>query len=73
MIAQALREIGQDADVLDAVFTTLEVDRLVKANADITLVPDQADSTLTSLLASGVALQPAHAAPVKPPIPPDQV
>jgi regulator of protease activity HflC (stomatin/prohibitin superfamily) len=56
MIAQALREIGQDADVLDAVFTTLEVDRLVKASADLTLIPDQADSTLTSLLASGAEL-----------------
>jgi regulator of protease activity HflC (stomatin/prohibitin superfamily) len=56
MIAQALREIGQDADVLDAVFTTLEVDRLVKASADVTLIPDHADSTLTSLLASGADL-----------------
>jgi regulator of protease activity HflC (stomatin/prohibitin superfamily) len=73
MIALALREIGQDADVLDAVFTTLEVDRLVKANADITLVPDQTDSTLTSLLAAGVELKPAHGSPAKPPVPPSQV
>ncbi|HYY29315.1 MAG TPA: SPFH domain-containing protein [Chthoniobacterales bacterium] len=72
MVAQTLREIGQDADVLDAIFTTLEVDRLAKSNADITLVPDQADPTLTSLLASGVELKPAHASPVKPPAPPSQ-
>jgi regulator of protease activity HflC (stomatin/prohibitin superfamily) len=70
MVAQALREIGQDADVLDAVFTTLEVDRLAKSNADITLVPDQADPTLTSLIASGVELKPANASPAHPPAPP---
>ena len=40
MIGQALREIGQDADVLDAVFATLEVERLIKANAEITLIPE---------------------------------
>jgi regulator of protease activity HflC (stomatin/prohibitin superfamily) len=73
MIAQALREIGLDADVLDAVFTTLEVDRLVKGHADITLIPHQADSTLTSLLASGLELTSARASPVKPPAPHNQV
>ena len=41
MIGQALREIGQDSDVLNAVFTTLEVERLIKANAEITLIPEQ--------------------------------
>src|ERR1700740_1583761 len=48
MIGQALREIGQDPDVLNAVYTTLEVERLVKANAEITLIPDQAVETLVS-------------------------
>ncbi len=57
MIGQALREIGQDADVLNAVFATLEVERLVRANAEITLIPDHVDETLTSLLASGVELE----------------
>ena len=52
MIGQALREIGQDPDVLNAVFATLEVERLIKANAEITLIPDQTSETLVSLLAA---------------------
>ena len=73
MIGQALREIGQDPDVLNAVFATLEVERLVKANADITLVPDQATETLVSLLASGVDSRAAPPAVSKPPpAPPGQ-
>ena len=68
MIGQALREIGQDPDVLNAVFATLEVERLIRANVEITLIPDQTDGTLTSLLASGAELKPAHpAGPPKPP------
>jgi regulator of protease activity HflC (stomatin/prohibitin superfamily) len=54
MIGQALREIGQDPDVLNAVYTTLEVERLVKANAETTLIPDQDVETLVSFLASGI-------------------
>jgi regulator of protease activity HflC (stomatin/prohibitin superfamily) len=68
MIGQALREIGQDPDVLNAVFATLEVERLIRANAEITLIPDRTDETLTSLLASGVELKPSHS--VVPPKPP---
>ncbi len=49
MIGQALREIGQDPDVLDAVFTTLEVERLVKTNAEITLIPNPTAETLVNL------------------------
>jgi regulator of protease activity HflC (stomatin/prohibitin superfamily) len=60
MIGQALREIGQDPDVLNAVFATLEVERLIRANVEITLIPDQTDGTLTGLLASGVELKPAR-------------
>ena len=68
MIGQALREIGQDPDVLDAVFATLEVERLVKANAEITLIPDQTTETLVSLLASSIDPKPVPAAiPVAPP------
>ena len=68
MIGQALREIGQDPDVLNAVFSTLEVERLIRANAEITLIPDQIDGTFTSLLAAGGELKPAHSAgPPKPP------
>jgi regulator of protease activity HflC (stomatin/prohibitin superfamily) len=54
MIGQALREIGQDPDVLNAVYETLEVERLIKANVEITLIPEQTNETLVSLLASGV-------------------
>ena len=68
MIGQALREIGQDPDVLDAVFATLEVERLVKANAEITLIPDQTTETLVSLLASGIYPKPVPTAiPMAPP------
>jgi regulator of protease activity HflC (stomatin/prohibitin superfamily) len=54
MIGQALREIGQDGDVLNAVYETLEVERLIKANVEITLIPEQTDETLVSLLTSGI-------------------
>src|SRR6266478_6030338 len=57
MIGQALREIGQDPDVLNAVYETLEVERLIKANVEITLIPEQTNETLVSLLASGVNLK----------------
>jgi regulator of protease activity HflC (stomatin/prohibitin superfamily) len=71
MIGQALREIGQDADVLDAVFATLEVERLIKANAEITLIPDQTTDGLVSLLASGIDPRPVHPPiAVGPPPPP---
>ena len=70
MIGQALREIGQDRDVLNAVFETLEVERLIKANVEITLIPDQADETLVGLLASGVDSKLSRASAIEPPIPP---
>jgi regulator of protease activity HflC (stomatin/prohibitin superfamily) len=71
MIGQALREIGQDPDVLDAVFATLEVERLVKANVEITLIPDQTTETLVSLLASGIDPKSATTASLTgaPPVP----
>src|ERR1700735_3085145 len=73
MIGQALREIGQDPDVLDAVFATLEVERLIKANAEITLIPDQSSEALVSLLASGIDPRPVHPPiAVGPPPPPRQ-
>lgn len=50
MIGEALREIGQDRDVLNAVYETLEVERLLKGSADITLIPDQSNDLLVSLL-----------------------
>ena len=70
MIGQALREIGQDPDVLDAVFATLEVERLIKANTEITLIPDQTTEALVSLLASGIDPRPVHSAIAAPPPPP---
>jgi len=52
LVGEALREIGQDADVLNAVFETLEVDRITKGIAELTLIPDGNYETLVSLLAS---------------------
>jgi len=52
MIGEALREIGQDSDVLNAVYETLEVERLLKGNADITLIPATGSDTLVGLLAT---------------------
>jgi regulator of protease activity HflC (stomatin/prohibitin superfamily) len=52
LVGEALREIGQDADVLNAVFETLEVDRITKGGAEVTLIPDGRYETLVSLLAS---------------------
>ncbi len=59
LVGEALREIGQDPEVLDAVFETLEVDRIVKGNADVTLVPNGQYETLVSLLAGGTFGKPA--------------
>ena len=53
LVGEALRDIGQDPEVLDAVFETLEVDRIVKGNADVTLIPDSQYDTLVSLLTAG--------------------
>jgi hypothetical protein len=73
MIGQALREIGQDPDVLNAVYETLEVERLIKANVEITLIPEQTNETLVSLLASGVNLKsPPSDATKGPMLPPNQ-
>ena len=52
LVGEALREIGQDEDVLNAVFETLEVDRITKGGAEVTLIPDGKYETLVSLLAS---------------------
>jgi regulator of protease activity HflC (stomatin/prohibitin superfamily) len=52
MIGEALREIGHDQDVLNAVFETLEVERLIKGGSEITLLPNGEFETLQSLLAA---------------------
>jgi regulator of protease activity HflC (stomatin/prohibitin superfamily) len=52
MIGEALREIGQDSDVLNAVYETLEVERLLKNNAEITMIPATGGETLVGLLAA---------------------
>jgi regulator of protease activity HflC (stomatin/prohibitin superfamily) len=51
LVGEALREIGQDPDVLNAVFETLEVDRITKGGAEVTLIPDGKYETLVGLLA----------------------
>jgi regulator of protease activity HflC (stomatin/prohibitin superfamily) len=59
LVGEALREIGQDPDVLNAVFETLEVDRITKGGAEVTLIPDGNHETLVSLLAgAGSITQP---------------
>src|SRR6266446_5798498 len=67
MIGEALKEIGQDADVLGAVFETLEVERLMKGAGEITLIPSDAGETLVGLLSSGTELKPAYSSAIKPP------
>jgi regulator of protease activity HflC (stomatin/prohibitin superfamily) len=67
MIGEALKEIGQDADVLGAVFETLEVERLMKGAGEITLIPCDAGETLVGLLSSGTELKPVHSSAIKPP------
>jgi regulator of protease activity HflC (stomatin/prohibitin superfamily) len=65
MIGEALKEIGQDSDVLNAVYETLEVERLLKSNADITLIPATGSDTLVGLLATD-ALQAGRRSPPPP-------
>lgn len=67
MIGEALKEIGQDADVLGAVFETLEVERLMKGAGEITLIPSDAGETLVGLLSSGTELKPVYSSAIKPP------
>ena len=57
LVGEVLREIGQDPDVLNAVFETLEVDRISKGTAELTLIPDGSHETLVGLLASARADQ----------------
>jgi len=58
LVGEALREIGQDPDVLNAVFETLEVDRITKGGAEVTLIPDGNHETLVSLLAGAGTITP---------------
>ena len=64
MVGEALREIGENPDVLNAVFETLEVDRITKGNAEVMLIPDGKYETLISLLASS-GKDPTQPPPVK--------
>ncbi len=70
MVAQVLREIGQDEEVLAAVFETLEVERLLKGNAEITLLPDGSADVLSSLVATGLSGTPGEEMPPPPPVRP---
>jgi len=45
-----LREISSDPDVLEAIFDTLEVDRLLRGQAEINILPP--GSLLAQLIAS---------------------
>ncbi|MBW0000806.1 MAG: SPFH/Band 7/PHB domain protein [Verrucomicrobia bacterium] len=50
MVGEVLREIGQEPDVLNAVFETLEVERLIKGKAELFLTPPGALDVLSSLV-----------------------
>jgi regulator of protease activity HflC (stomatin/prohibitin superfamily) len=52
MMASVLEEVGQDSEILDAVYLTLEVERLVgNTDSEITLVPSESTNLLSSLVA----------------------
>jgi regulator of protease activity HflC (stomatin/prohibitin superfamily) len=53
MVGHVLRDIGQDPEVLNAVFETLEVERIVKGNAEVFLAPQGRLDLLSSLLVTG--------------------
>jgi hypothetical protein len=53
MVGQVLRDIGQDPEVLNAVFETLEIERLMKANTEVFLAPPARLDLLSSLLVTG--------------------
>lgn len=55
MVGQVLRDIGQDAEVLNAVFETLEVERLMKGNAELFLTPPGRLDLLSSLVVAADA------------------
>ncbi|HEY0791561.1 MAG TPA: SPFH domain-containing protein [Chthoniobacterales bacterium] len=53
LIGQVLRDISQDPGVLSAVFETLEVERMVRGQAEISLVPPRDVDLLPGLLVGG--------------------
>ena len=54
IVGQALQQISQDAEVMQAVFDLLEVQRLVESNAQVTLLPaGDRSGLLVPLLAAG--------------------
>jgi regulator of protease activity HflC (stomatin/prohibitin superfamily) len=53
MVGQVLRDVGQDPEVLNAVFETLEIERLMKANTEVFLAPPARLDLLSSLLVTG--------------------
>lgn len=50
IIGQALQEISKDKDVVDALFTTLELERIQASDAELILLPQAASGVLTDLL-----------------------
>ena len=51
LVGEALQKISQDPETADAMFTVLEIQKLLHGNARLTLVP-QSGGVLTSLLAT---------------------
>lgn len=50
IVGQALKTISEDADILEALFSVLETQKLIEGQADITLIPEGGDM-LKELLA----------------------
>jgi len=52
LVGDALATIGEDPEVLTALFELLEIQRIEKGEAELVLLPEGRDSTLTSLVAA---------------------
>ncbi|HVS62823.1 MAG TPA: SPFH domain-containing protein [Thermoanaerobaculia bacterium] len=52
LVGDALAIIGEDPEVLNALFELLEIQRIEKGEAEVVLLPEGGDATLTSLVAA---------------------
>ncbi|HUP23245.1 MAG TPA: SPFH domain-containing protein [Thermoanaerobaculia bacterium] len=65
LVGEALAEIAQDPDVLEALFEVLEIQKLLEGEPELTLIPDGSGPLLPQLLAAQ-ASTPATAVPRPP-------
>lgn len=59
VVGMALHEIGEDSEIQAAMFEILEQQKLIKSDANITLIPERSDA-LAALISSDAILQPAR-------------